>query len=64
MKDRTPEEQEAFQQGLALSHLTGFDTMTVFNPYDPDSEPELYDAWDEGFNFDNDIKGEMAYWGI
>ena len=56
--------EAAFQQGLALSRLTGFDTMTVFNPYDDGAEPELYDAWDDGFNWDNDIKGEMAHFGV
>jgi hypothetical protein len=56
--------EEAYRLGLALSHLAGEDSLTVFNPYDPDTEPDLWDAWDEGFNRDSYIKGEMAYWGI
>ena len=64
MEDRDARIEEAYRAGLALSHLTGFDSMTVFNPYDPDEEPDLYDAWDEGFNRDGDIYGEMIHFGV
>ena len=50
--------EQAYRAGLALSHLTGADSLTVFNPYDGDKEPELYDAWDKGFNHDGDIRSE------
>lgn len=56
--------EAAYRAGLALSHLTGPESLTVFNPYDPDEEPDLWDAWDEGFNFDGDLKGEIAHLGI
>jgi hypothetical protein len=41
---------EAFNQGRALSHVEAFDSLTVFNPYDANEEPQLYKAWDDGFN--------------
>jgi hypothetical protein len=60
---RDPKE-EAFKLGQSLSHLTGAESLTVFNPYDPDTEPELWDAWDEGFNGASDIRSEMIHLGI
>lgn len=56
--------EEAFQRGLALSHITGEATLDIINPYDPDDEEQLFDAWDEGFNWDSDIKGEIAHFGV
>jgi hypothetical protein len=42
--------EDAFRRGSALSHLTAEESLWVFNPYDDEAEPELYEAWDEGFN--------------
>lgn len=56
--------EQARQQGIAASRVEGPDSQMVYNPYDPDAEAELYDAWDEGFNHDGDIYGEIASLGI
>jgi hypothetical protein len=56
--------EQAYKAGLALSRLTGEEGLTVFNPYDADEEPELYDAWQEGFEHDGDIRSEMIHNGV
>ena len=53
--------EQAYQAGLALSRLTGFDSMTVFNPYDDEAEPQLYNAWQEGFDHDGGIRSESRH---
>lgn len=59
-----PTEEEAFAQGVAASRIEGPDSLLVFNPYDDEAEPELYDAWDDGFFLDEDTKGEIAHRGL
>lgn len=53
----------AFRQGRAASRITGPDSQMVYNPYDADDEPDLYEAWDDGFNDDSDTRSEMIHFG-
>lgn len=40
----------AFQRGNSDAGIEGAESQTVYNPYDQDDEPALYDAWDLGFD--------------
>lgn len=54
----------AFRQGVAASRTEGPESQSVYNPYDHDEHPELYDAWEDGFYSDSDTRSEMSHLGI
>lgn len=56
--------QRAYQQGRDAGAVIGQPSQFVFNPYDADREPELYEAWETGFDELADVYGEIAHLGI
>ncbi len=45
-----PTREGAFQEGAGAARIEGEASLGVYNPYDPDSQSALYDAWQEGFD--------------
>lgn len=56
--------EQAFAQGVAASRMEGPESLLVFNPYDDETQPELYEAWEDGCNLDRDTYGEIAHLGL
>jgi hypothetical protein len=51
-------------QGRQAAGVIGPESIHVYNPYDPDAELELYEAWQDEFDKTSDVRSEMIHWGV
>jgi hypothetical protein len=56
--------EEAFAQGIEAFRAEAQEDQIVSNPYDDDTESELYKAWASGFAHGPDTYGENTNFGI
>jgi hypothetical protein len=55
--------EEAFRQGQRDGRIEGEDSLEVYCRFGPDDEPELYEAWERGFDNPYPAQLGIGIWG-